>query len=316
MITRRGALLGAGMVMGGRPAWAQSYPNRPIRVIVPYAPGGADTYIRPLLGPISQALGQSVIVDTVLGGGGSLGANRVRTAAPDGYTLLFAGTGALTAAPRLQNLGYTAADFAPIANLISIPFVLATRRGESFGDFAGFLAAARAKPEGLSYGSTGVGGTPHLIMEQLSKVAGIRMLHVPYSGVATASVALLAGDIDLVMGAPSFIMPLVDRGVVPLVQTGARRMTAIPDVPTFREAGLELEMVTRFGFFAPKGTDAAILDRWGRLVLEGGAEPGYVQSMQRSFNEVELLDRHRFATFLAAEDASTDRILKELNIRG
>lgn len=316
MITRRGALAGAGLLLGTGTARAQAYPNRAVRVVVPYAPGGADTYIRPLMGPISHALGQSVVVDTVVGGGGAVGANRVRTSPPDGYTLLFAGTGALTAAPRLQNLGYTAADFAPVANLISIPFVLATRRGAGFTDFAGFLAAARAKPEGLSYGSTGVGGTPHLIMEQLSKVAGIRMLHVPYSGVATASVALLAGDIDLVMGAPSFIMPLVDRGVVPLVQTGARRMTAIPAVPTFRESGVDLEMVTRFGFVAPKGTDTAILDRWSSLVLEGGAEPGYVRSMQRNFNEVELLDRTRFGAFLAEEDAATDRMLRELNLRG
>ncbi|WP_137176356.1 tripartite tricarboxylate transporter substrate binding protein [Roseomonas sp. AR75] len=316
MITRRGALAGAGLLLGTGEVRAQAYPNRAVRVIVPYAPGGADTYIRPLMGPISRALGQSVVVDTVVGGGGAVGANRVRTSPPDGYTLLFAGTGALTAAPRLQNLGYTAADFAPIANLVSIPFVLAARRGASFNDFTGFLAAARAKPEGLSYGSTGVGGTPHLIMEQLSKVAGIKMLHVPYSGVATASVALLAGDIDLVMGAPSFIMPLLDRGVVPLVQTGARRMTAISAVPTFRESGVDLEMVTRFGFVAPNGTDTAILDRWSSLILEGGADPGYVQAMQRNYNEVELLDRARFAAFLTEEDAATERMLRELNLRG
>src|SRR6185436_19575482 len=129
------------------------------------------------------------------------------------------------------------------------------------------------KSEGLSYGTPGVGSTPHLIMESLSKAADIKLLHVPYSGVATAAVALLAGDIDLVMGAPSFIMPLVERGVVPIVQTGARRMAAISDVPTFRENGLEL--VTRFGFFAPKGTDTAILDRWGSLILEGGADRGF-----------------------------------------
>ena len=320
-ISRRGALLGPGvaiglgLALGATRARAQDYPTRSIRLTVPYAAGGADQYIRPLQGRWSQALGQAIVVDSVTGGGGAIGANRVRTAPPDGYSLLFAGTGALTAVPRLQNLNYSIADFAPIANLIAIPYVLAGRRGARFSDVAGFLREARARPEGLSYGTPGVGSTPHLVMESLSKAAGIKLLHVPYSGVATAVVALLAGDIDLVMGAPSNIMPLVERGVVPLVQTGARRMAAMADVPTLRESGLDVELVTRFGFFAPKGTDTAVLDRWARLILEGGADPAYVEAMQRSFNEVELLDRGRFQEFLAAEDAATARLLGELNLR-
>jgi len=315
-ITRRGVLAGAGLALAAGKAHAQAYPNRAIRIIVPYAAGGADTYIRPLQNQWSQALGQSVVIESVTGGGGALGVNRVRSSAPDGYTLLFAGTGALTAVPRLQNLNYSIADLAPIANLIAIPYVLAGRRGGRFTDFAGFLREARVRPEGLSYGTPGVGSTPHLIMESLSKAADIKLLHVPYSGVATAAVALLAGDIDLVMGAPSFIMPLVERGVVPIVQTGARRMAAIPDVPTFRENGLDLELVTRFGFFAPKGTDTAILDRWGSLILEGGGERGYIEAMQRTYNEVELLDRARFQAFLVEEDTATERLLRELNLRG
>lgn len=314
-ITRRSALAGAGLMLGARPARAQGYPNRAIRVIVPYAAGGADQYIRPLQSRIGQALGQAMVIDSIAGGGGAVGASRVRSAAPDGYTLLFAGTGALTAVPRLQNLNYSIADFAPITNLIAIPYVLAGRRGADFTDFAGFLREARSRPEGLSYGTPGVGSTPHLVAEAMARAAGIRLLHVPYSGIATAAVALLAGDIDLVMGAPSNIIPLVERGVVPLAQTGARRMAALPDLPTLREAGLDVELVTRFGFFAPKGTEPGVLDRWARLVLEGGADPDYVAAMRRAFNEVELLDRDRFAAFLAAEDAATARLLRELDLR-
>jgi tripartite-type tricarboxylate transporter receptor subunit TctC len=313
-ITRRGALAAAGLMLGAGGARAQDYPNRAIRVIVPYAAGGADQYIRPLQGRIGQALGQAVVIDSVTGGGGAIGANRVRTSPPDGYTILFAGTGALTAVPRLQKLNYSIADFAPIANLIAIPYVLAGRRGARFSDFAGFLREARAKPEGLSYGTPGVGSTPHLVGEAMCKAAGIKLLHVPYSGVATAVVALLAGDIDLVMGAPSNIMTLVEQGVVPLVQTGARRMTALPDLPTLHEAGLDVELVTRFGFFAPKGTDSAVLDRWAALIQEGGSVPTYVEAMQRMFNEVELLDRASFQNFLAAEDAATARLLEELKL--
>lgn len=315
MISRRGAMVGAGMLLGARAARAQDYPNRAIRVIVPYAAGGADQFIRPLQNRISQALGQAVVIESVAGGGGAVGAARVRSAPPDGYTLLFAGTGALTAVPRLQRLNYGIADFAPIANLIAIPYVLAARRGAGFGDVTGFLNAARARPEGLSYGTPGAGSTPHLVMEALCKAAGIRLLHVPYSGVATAVVALLAGDIDLVMGAPGNIMPLVERGVVPLVQTGVRRSAVLPDLPTLRENGLDVDLVTRFGFFAPKGTAAAVLDRWAELILAGGADPAYVAAMNRAFNDVELLDRARFQAFLAAEDAATARMLDELNLR-
>ncbi|MGG5890167.1 Bug family tripartite tricarboxylate transporter substrate binding protein [Falsiroseomonas sp. HC035] len=312
--TRRNVLAATGLVLGAGPARAQAYPDRAIRVIVPYAAGGADQFIRPLQARLTQALGQPIVIDSVTGGGGAIGANRVRAAAPDGYTLLFAGTGALTAVPRLQRLNYSIADFAPIANLIAIPYVLAARQGAPFTDFAGFLHAARARPEALSYGTPGVGSTPHLVAEAMAKAAGVKLLHVSYSGVATAVVGLLAGDIDLVMGAPGNIMPLVDRGVVPLAQTGARRIAVLPDLPTLREAGLAVDLVTRFGFFAPRGTDAAVLDRWSRLLLEGGGDPAYAQAMQRAFNEVELLDRTRFQGFLAAEDAATAELLAALNL--
>ena len=315
-ITRRGALVAAGLTLGARSARAQAYPNRAIRVIVPYAAGGADQFIRPLQARLTQALGQPIVIESVTGGGGAIGANRVRTSAADGYTLLFAGTGALTAVPRLQRLGYSIADFAPIANLIAIPYVLAGRQGARFADFAGFLREARAKPEGLSYGTPGIGSTPHLVAEAMAKAAGVKLLHVPYSGIATAVVGLLAGDIDLVMGAPGNIMPLVERGVVPLVQTGAQRIAVLRDLPTLREAGLDVDLVTRFGFFAPKGTDEAVIARWSGLLLEGGADPAYAQTMQRAFNEVELLDQARFQSFLAAEDAATAQLLSALNLTG
>jgi tripartite-type tricarboxylate transporter receptor subunit TctC len=315
-ITRRAALTAAALALGGGNAHAQAYPNRPIRVVVPYAAGGADQFIRPLQNRLNQALGQPVVIDSVTGGGGSIGASRVRMSTPDGYTLLFAGTGALTAVPRLQRLNYSIADFAPIANLIAIPYVLAGRQGARFTDFAGFLREARTRPEGLSYGTPGIGSTPHLVAEAMAKAAGVTLLHVPYSGVATAVVALLAGDIDLVMGAPSNIMPLVERGVVPLAQTGTQRIAALRDLPTLREAGLSVDLVTRFGFFAPKGTDSAVLDRWSRLLLEGGADPDYAQAMQRAFNEVELLGSAQFQEFLAAEDAATAQLLTALNLTG
>jgi tripartite-type tricarboxylate transporter receptor subunit TctC len=315
MPTRRGALLAAGLALAARGARAQGFPNRPIRVTVPYAAGGADSFIRPLQERMAATLGQPIVIESVTGAGGAVGAQRVRNAPNDGHALLFAGTGALTAVPRLQNLNYSIADFEPIANLIAIPYVLAGRRNDRFSDFAGFLRVAREKPEGLSYGTPGIGSTPHLVAEAMAKAAGIKLLHVPYSGIATAVVALLAGDIDLVMGAPGNIMPLVERGVVSLAQTGARRIAVLPAIPTLREAGLEVDLVTRFGFLAPRGTDAAVVDKLSRAVLGAAADPGYAVAMQRAFTEVELLDQHQFRSFLAEEDAATATLLAGLNLR-
>lgn len=314
LISRRGAMLAGGLALTAGTARAQSWPSRPIRVVVPYAAGGADQFIRPLQERLMRELGQPLVIESAPGGGGALGAARVRAASADGYTLLFAGTGALTSVPRLQKLGYSIADFAPIANVIAIPYMLAARRDAAFADMPGFLAAARAKAEGLAYGTPGAGSTPHLIAEAMAKAAGIRLLHVPYSGVATAAVALLSGEIDLVMGAPSNIMPLVERGIRPLAQTGARRIAPLPELPTLRDSGLPVELVTRFGFLAPRGTDAAILDRLARLVLNAAADPGYVDAMHHGFNEVEPLDRAPFQAFLEAEDRAMAQWLRELDL--
>ena len=314
LISRRGAMLAGGLALAAGTARARSWPARPIRVVVPYAAGGADQFIRPLQERLTRELGQPLVIESAPGGGGALGAARVRAAPADGYTLLFAGTGALTSVPRLQKLGYAIADFAPIANVIAIPYMLAARRDAAFADMSGFLAAARGKPEGLTYGTPGAGSTPHLIAEAMAKAAGIRLLHVPYSGISTAAVALLAGEIDLVMGAPGNIMPLVERGIRPLAQTGARRIAPLPELPTLREAGLPVDLVTRFGFLAPRGTDGAVLDRVSELVLGAAADPAYAEAMHHSFNEVEPLDRAAFQTFLEAEDRATAQWLRDLDL--
>ncbi|WP_426959393.1 Bug family tripartite tricarboxylate transporter substrate binding protein [Muricoccus radiodurans] len=318
-LTRRHALaagLAPALGLMVRPAAAQpAYPNRPIRMIVPYAAGGADSYIRPLQNRVAQELGQALVIESVTGGGGATGAQRVKSAAPDGYTVLFAGTGALTAVPRLQDLSYSIADFSPIGGLVAISYVLATGPRTPFRTLPEMLAAARARPEGLTYGTPGVGSTPHLAAEAMAKSAGIRLLHVPYNGVATAAVALLAGDVDLVMGAPSNIMPLVAQGVRVLAQTGPTRIAALPELTTLQEAGLNVDVVTRFGFFAPKGTPQPILDRLTRALLGAAADPAYQESMSRGFNPVDLLEPDRFRSFLEAEDRLTAQMITELGLK-
>ncbi|MBW6401360.1 tripartite tricarboxylate transporter substrate binding protein [Roseomonas sp. HJA6] len=314
--TRRPMLLAAATALVAGGAGPESYPNRAIRVIVPYAAGGTDQYIRLLQQEFGQALGQPVVIDSVPGGGGGVGANRVRTSAADGYTLLFASTAALTVVPRLQNQPYSAADFAPICNLVAIPIMIAAKRGARFRAIDEMLAEARRQPESVSIGSPGIGSTPHLAAEALARAADVKLLQVPYQGIAPAMAALLAGDIDLVSGAPGIIMPTVEsHGIIPLAQTGASRITALPDLVTLKQAGLDVELVTRFAFFAPKETPVPILDRLEQAFLQAAAAPAYADAMRRAYNEVVLLDRRQLATALAEEDAANARLIRTLDIR-
>ena len=314
--TRRHALATATAALLARPASAQDFPNRAIRVIVPYAAGGTDQYIRLLQQSFVQRLGHPVLIDSVVGGGGGIGANRVRTSAPDGYTLLFTGTAALTIVPRIQNQPYVSTDFAPICNLVSIPIMVAAKRDSRFRTIEAMLAEARARPESVSFGSPGIGSSPHLTGEAMARAAGVKLLHVPYPGIAPAMTALLAGDIDLVVGAPGIVMPTVEsHGIVPLAQTGATRIAALPDLVTLKEIGLDVDMVTRFAFFAPKQTPVPVLDRLGRVFLEAAAAPDYAEAMRRSYNDVLLLDRAQLTEALAEEDRVSARLVQDLGLR-
>jgi len=316
MSIARRTLLAAGTAgILARNAEAQEFPTRAIRVIVPYAAGGTDQYIRLLQQDFAQALGQPVLIDSVVGGGGGVGAMRVRGSPPDGYTLLFAATAALTVVPRMQNLAYAATDFAPICNIVAIPIMVAARRDAPFRTMPEMLVQARARPEGITYGSPGIGSTPHLTGEAMARAGGVKLLHVPYQGIAPAMTALLAGQIDLVVGAPGILMPAVEsHGVIPLAQTGATRIAALPDLVTLREVGLDVDLVTRFAFFAPKQTPEPVLEKLSRSFLREAASPAYEQAMRRAYNDVMLLDRAQLATALAEEDQASARLIRELGL--
>jgi tripartite-type tricarboxylate transporter receptor subunit TctC len=314
-IARRLLLTAGAATLSAPAAHAQEYPTRAVRVIVPYAAGGTDQYVRLLQQDIAQALGQPVLIDSVIGGGGGVGANRVRTSAPDGYTLLFAGTAALTVVPRMQNLPYTSTDFAPICNIVAIPIMVAARRNAPFRTLLEMLAQARAQPESITFGSPGNGSSPHLAGEVMARAAGVKLLHVPYPGIAPAMTALLAGQIDLVVGAPGIVMPAAEaHGIIPLAQTGATRIAALPDLVSLRDVGLDVDLVTRFAFFAPKQTSDAVIDKLERSFLGAAGAPTYAQAMRRAYNEVVLLDRARLAVALAEEDQVSARLVRELGL--
>lgn len=314
-IARRHLLIAGALGLPALAARAEDFPTRAVRVIVPYAPGGTDQYIRLLQQDFTQALGQAVVIENVAGAGGGVGANRVRTSTADGYTLLFTGTAALTVVPHLQKLPWTHADFAPVCNIVGIPIMVAARRGAPFRTMQEMIAQARAAPESISFGSPGIGSSPHLAGEAMARAAGIRLLHVPYPGIAPAMTALLAGQIDLVVGAPGIVMPTVEaQGVVPLAQTGATRIAALPDLVTLREVGLDVDLVTRFAFFAPKATPEPVLQRLSSAFLGAARAPAYAQAMRRAYNEVQLLDRAELAAVVAEEDRAYARLIAALGL--
>ncbi len=313
-ITRRPLLL-AGALAASRGAWAQDFPTRPVRIIVPNAAGGTEIYIRVVQQEFSQALGQPVLIESIPGAGGAVGANRVRQSAPDGYTILFSSHAAISLVPRIQKLGWNATDFAPICNLMAIPIVLAARRGAPFRTIQEMVAQAKARPEGISLATPGVGSTPHLAGELMQRAAGIRMMHVPYPGIARALTGVVAGEVDTIIGAPGVFMPAVQsQGLSLLAATGARRVAALPDLTTLQEIGLEIDIAARFGFFAPKGTPEPILDRLARAILAVGGTPAYAEQMLRGYNEVMLMDRAQLTAAMATEERVNERLVQDLGL--
>ena len=245
-------------------AAAAAYPDRPIRLVVPYTPGGVtDALARVLAKGLSDRLGQSVIVENRGGGGANIGADAVAKAAPDGYTLLMgsAATHAINSS-LYKSLPYDhIKDFAPITQVAQVPNILVVHPSVPAKDVRELIAYAKANPGKLNFGSSGAGGTIHLSGELFKTLAGVDMLHVPYKGSAPAVSDLLGGQVQVMFD--SSVVPHVKSGRLrALAVTSSKRSTALPDVPTMAEAGLPgYESTAWFGVLAPAGTPQAILAR-------------------------------------------------------
>jgi len=294
----------------------QDYPSRPIRVVVPYAPGGTDQPLRALAPALQKILGQNLVIENVPGAGAAIGTAQVKNARPDGYTLLYTGTGALTVGPNLsRNTPYVMSDLLPIGNVIGTPFVVAARPDAPFKTLAGMVAYAKDHPEQVSYGSAGHGTTTHMAGEAIASAAGIKLLHVPYQGIGPAVASILGGNVDLVIGLPNAIMPQVNAGkLVALGSTGRQRSELLPGLITMREAGIDMSDVTKFGFFAPKGTPAAIVGKLAAAVPEAMKSPEFVETTRRSFSGLMYLDPPQFKSVLEADSRHFEILIRELKL--
>jgi tripartite-type tricarboxylate transporter receptor subunit TctC len=245
-------------------AWAQGYPTRTVKVVVPFPPGGAPDLVgRTLANRLAERLGQPFVVENRSGAGGNIAAEAVATSAPDGYTLLATSDGPLVINPNVYSKVPfdTLRDFAPISMTASIGLVLMACPSVPATTVSELLALAKAKQ--LSFASSGFGSSQHLAGAMLESSAGIRMTHVPYKGFGQAVVDAVACNVDLIFGAISTGLPHIRSGSLrPIAVTMARRHPGLPDTPTFGEAGHPtVAMDAYFGLLAPAGTPRAIIDR-------------------------------------------------------
>ncbi|HQR98546.1 MULTISPECIES: tripartite tricarboxylate transporter substrate binding protein [Comamonadaceae] len=294
-------LLSAVAVLPAAHAQDQStaWPVRPIKIVIGFAPGGStDTPMRVLAESASKLLKQPVIIENKPGAGGTLPAVAMQSAPNDGYTLGIASLGVYRL-PYTTDLKWDPAkDLTYVIGLTGYAFGVVVPSSSPIKTWADYLAAAKAKPGQLTYGTPGVATTNHLTMEQISRMAGIQLNHIPYKGTGETMQALLGQQIDSA-GETSAWAPHVKDGKMRLLVTwGAKRMASFPDVPTLREVGIPLSQTSHWGLIAPKGTDPAVVTRLHNVFKQAMEQPEFKKALARYDMEPEYRsskDFHQFA---------------------
>jgi tripartite-type tricarboxylate transporter receptor subunit TctC len=296
-------------------AHSQDYPNRPIRIVVPFSPGGAvDGPMRAVAQELSKQLKQQIIIDNKPGAGATIGSEMVAKAAPDGYTLLLAsGTNAISASLYTKLSFNPIDDFAPISLLGREPGVLVVHPSQPVKTVADLVALAKSRPGQLNYASSGNGSGQHLFMAMFASMAGINVVHVPYRGSGQATTDLLGGTVQMSLpGTQAMIKHIKEGKLRPLATTGVTRSPQLPDVPTLAEAGLTgYSAYVWMGLLAPKGTPPAIVERLQREVKIALASA----EVKTFFNEagMELVGSSstEFGSYFREERDRWARIVKE-----
>jgi len=281
LLTSAAALVAAGPAM---PAFAQSWPQRPVKVVVAFAPGGnSDSIARIACQRLGDAFGQTFVIENRPGAGGALGAEAVARSAPDGYTLFSAATPQIAITPALQKVPYDPIkDFAPISNVGSNPFVLSVNAKLPIKSVADFIAYVRARPGGqVTFGSGGVGTLNHLSMTMFAKLAGIDITHVPYKGGGPAMADLVAGHIQAMFANLSDALGQAGAGTIRLLAVSSeKRARQLPDVPTVIEQGFPTFKTTTWnGLMGPAGMPKDIVARVAAEVARASKEPKYIERM-------------------------------------
>lgn len=302
--TRRAVL--ATVALAPTLAWAQAYPSKPVRLVVPFAPGGTtDIIARIVSDRMAAALGQQVLVENKAGGGGSIGALEVIKAPADGHVLGMATVSTTAANPAInKRIGYDpVTDFTPIINIAATPNVIAVHPSFPARDYKGFLEQLKKNPGRFSYASSGTGGIGHLQTELFKSLAGVFMTHIPYRGAGPALNDAVAGQVQIIFdNLPSALPFIRDGRLVPIVVAAPQRLTALPDVPTFREVGLEpVNRMAYYGVLGPKGLPREVVDKVSAAVRRALEDPGVRQRIEGTGSLIVANTPEQFAQQIRAE---------------
>jgi len=280
-----------------------AYPNRPINLIVPFPPGGvADIVARPAADALSRYLKQPVVIENKAGAGGGIGMQYVSKAKPDGYTLLLA-LSSISILPEADKVTgrspmFQLNQFVPIARLTAYPTVLAVRADSPWKTLQDFINDAKKRPGAISYGSSGNYGTMHMPMEMLAQSAGVKLLHVPYTGAGPAVVALLGGNVDALATGPSTVIQHVKAGKVRVLGSwGDKRLASLPEVPTLKEAGYDAVFFQWSALFAPVGTPEPIIAKLREAAHATATDQAFVAALAAVQTPVQYLDAPELRKF-------------------
>jgi tripartite-type tricarboxylate transporter receptor subunit TctC len=324
-LTRRSLLLTAAAtpfsaVLASTQTMAQTWPSATIRIIVPFPPGGSVDPIARLAQPgLQQRLNANIIIENKPGASGSVGAGIVAKAPPDGNTWLFVfDTHAVN--PFLQELPFdTEKDLDPVLLIGTAPNVLCVPPSKPYRSLADVVAAAKAKPDSITFASIGAGSVGHLTMVLLTQRAGIRLIHVPYRGGGPAMTDALAGHVDLLIGSAALVNAQVKgKGLIPILQTGKTRLASMPDVPTAIESGFAgFESYAWWGVFAPAGTPKPIVERFSHELAESLRDESVANQLRENLQVTMLLQGpEEERKFLAAQMAQWGPVVRDNNIKG
>lgn len=321
---RRRQLLAAALglplagLAGGAFAQQQAWPNRPVRVVLGYPPGGAaDGTARPIEPKLQEALGQPVLFDYRPGAGATIAADFTAKAAPDGYTLHFVDSGPMTILPNGKQLGYDPfASFTPIGMVCTGGTLLVAHPSVQANTVQELIAEARSKPGALSYGTSGIGGAGHLAAELLQEMAGIKMEHVPYKGGSQAAADLIGGQVPLLFSSMATAIPHVQTGKMKAIAvTSLTRASALPDVPTVAEQGLPgFEASVWFAMVGPANLPAEIVAKVNRAINAALADPKVQDSIRRQGYEPVSGPPDGLAAQIRADHEKWGRVIRDAKI--